>query len=62
MKGGKPKNDGQVLTVRVGLVTHAAISQILQKWALEGRVPSQRTKAAVIEAAVLSLLDHEAQT
>ena len=48
----KPKNDGQILTVRVSTGTHAAISRILGLLAEQGEVPSLRTKARVIEQAI----------
>lgn len=49
----KPKNEGQILTVRVSTETHAIIARALSVWAAEGRRPSERTKAKVIEEAMV---------
>jgi hypothetical protein len=48
----KPKNDGQVLTVRISGTAHADIQRILAKWALDGLAPSGRTKANAVEMAL----------
>jgi len=56
----KPKNDGQLLSVRVSLATHAAIHRVLAIWAGDAKTPwgpGGQTKAKVIEMAIAQYLE-----
>lgn len=48
----KPKNDGQVLTVRLSAQAHADLAYILMRMAEDQVPPSQRTKTQAVERAL----------
>lgn len=48
----KPKNDGQMLQVRLSLKAHTDIQRVLLAMAEKGVPPALRTKAGAVEMAL----------